>query len=224
MLILLDILLKLLYNQKVLIFLIMNFFEKNSIQDRQGWLHSFTSGLCQQEGGEMLPWMPYQLIDYLRQELKETDVIFEFGYGTSSVFFANRVQKIFSIESNASWYKNFTTTAKEQMRGNITTILMSDALDNEEYENTPLEILANKPEIKGFDWIIVDSLKRAKCAAKAIDAINRRGRILLDDAQRSNYQKIYDFMMTRGFCCQEFVGVSPGQLKSKKSWIFYKKQ
>ena len=198
----------------------MSFFERNSVTDPAGWVNSFRTGLCQDQQGDYIPWMPYSLIEYLKENLSQQDVIFEYGFGTSTVFFASHVKKVFSIESNQKWHQAMMEIIAELKIENLNTIAMFDALENPDYELAALEIAQNLPNFKGFDWVVIDSLKRAKCAKNAIAAIKPDGKILLDDSQRSNYQKIYDDMIAQGFKCQEFSGVAPGQIKQKKAWIF----
>jgi predicted O-methyltransferase YrrM len=47
-----------------------------------------------------------------------------------------------------------------------------------------------------FDFIIIDSLKRFQCAKNSISALKPGGTIILDDSERKNYQKIFDFLTT----------------------------
>lgn len=198
----------------------MSSFKETFLQNRLGWLTSFKTGLCQDNQGDHLPWMPYLLIEHLEENLKKDEVIFEYGLGTSSIFFANRAAKVICAESNAKWHEVMMELVGSSGVSNIETILMSDALVNNKYENLASDFVNNNSNFPGFDWIIVDSLKRAKCVKNSLGALKKGGKVLLDDSQRSSYKKIYNFMIEKGFKCQEFEGISPGQLKSKKSWIF----
>ena len=186
----------------------------------EGWVKSFNTGLCQDENGNHLPWMPYDLIEYLEKNLKKSDIVFEYGFGTSSIFFAKRVKKVVSIETDPRWHAMMLRLIDDLKIDNIEVILMVDGLENEKYEETANIFARNSAINYGFDWIIVDSLKRSKCVKNAINTLSHDGKILLDDSQRQNYKKIHEFMTENKFQCQEFEGISPGQIKSKKSWIF----
>lgn len=195
----------------------MALFRKTFLKYRLGWLKSFKTGLSQDENGNYLPWMPYNLIEYLKSELKKDDRVFEYGFGTSSVFFANKVEEVISIESNRKWRDVMLSSIIPHKIENLQVILMEDALENSQYEGL-------SKNYEKFDWIIVDSLKREKCMKNAINAIKKDGKIILDDSQRKNYQKIRDFMTQEGFDCLEFEDIAPGQIKPKKAWVFTKSQ
>ncbi len=201
----------------------MSTIKESFLDNYSSWVNSFKTGLCQDKEGNYLPWMPYSLIKYLEKELKASDLVFEYGFGTSSIFFAKRVKKVISVESNKKWHEVMTEMVSEQGVCNIETVLMPDALENTKYENLVRNFSETTLPDPGFDWIVIDSLKRAKCTTNATLALKKGGKILLDDAQRLNYKKIYDFMIEKGFSCQEFEDIAPGQLKLKKAWIFTKK-
>ncbi len=198
----------------------MSLVKKTFSKNRLGWTKTFKTGLCQDNEGEYLPWMPYSLIEYLDKNLKKDESIFEYGFGTSSFYFAKKVTKVISVESNPKWHEIMLELSKESKIDNIDTILMTDALTNEKYENLVAEFTDQDPDFHGFDWIIVDSLKRSKCIKNSIRALKDGGKIILDDSQRSSYQKIREFMIEEGFECLEFEDIAPGQLKSKKAWVF----
>ncbi len=212
--------------------LIKKQFQENKI----GWEKSFASGLCQDELGNYLPWMCYPMIDYLKENLKKDEIIFEFGLGTSTLFFAQKVKKVFVIETRKKWFEIMKMKIIENKISNIEAILMENGLKNQDYENLPEIILNNNYEnsvdeifkiedIKieeKFDLIVVDSLKREKCVKNSCALIKNSGKILLDDSQRKNYQKIYDFMQEKGFKNLEFQGISPAQIQMKKGVLFFK--
>jgi hypothetical protein len=181
---------------------------------KKGWIKSFASGICQDEFGDFLPWMNYDTIDYFNSTINKTHNIFEYGFGSSTLFFAKRAKKVTVIESNLIWHKNFLQHIGELPK-NIEIILMPDALENEKYE--AITTATNEK----FDLIVIDSLKRAKCAKNAIDAIKNDGRIFLDDSQRKGYEKIFTMMLSEGFKFKEFEGIAPGQITPKKGSVFF---
>ncbi len=190
-------------------------FEENKI----GWKKSFMTGFCQDENGDFLPWMCYPLIKYLQENLNKNDVVFEFGSGASTLFFAKRVKKVVAIESNEKWHEIMCAKIEKSGLKNIELVLMKDALENEKYDNYAKNLAANGVN---FDLIIIDSLKRSSCTLNSIDALKTHGKLILDDSERPHYGKIRDFMINQGFSCQEFEGIAPAQIKLKKGWVFAK--
>src|SRR3989338_2600301 len=76
-------------------------FQKN----KSGWIKSFIEGFSQDENGEALPWMTYPAIEFLQKNLTKNHEVFEFGCGASTLFFAKRVKKIVSFETEKRWFE-----------------------------------------------------------------------------------------------------------------------
>ncbi len=184
-------------------------------QNKLSWRNSFLYGFSQDENGEALPWMSYEAIKFLQKNLQKNDEIFEFGCGASTIFFAKRVKKVVALETNIIWFKIIQEKLKEAEINNVELLLMEDGLTNINYENFA------KNYGKKFDLIIVDSLKRFDCAKNSINALKPCGKVILDDSERKNYQKIFNFFAENNFTKQDFFGIAPGQLKIKNTSIFY---
>jgi predicted O-methyltransferase YrrM len=193
--------------------LIKEQFEKNKIS----WKNSFLEGFSQDENCQPLPWMTYEAIDFLNKNLQKNQQVFEFGCGASTLFFAKKVSKVVSLETNPKWLEIVNQKLLEANLYNAEITLMNDGLENDSYQN----FAKNYPE--KFDLIIVDSLKRFECAKNSITALKKDGLIILDDSERKNYQKIFDFFAQNNFEKQDFFGIAPGQLRVKNTTIFSKK-
>lgn len=186
-------------------------FEKNKI----GWKKSFLEGFSQDENGAALPWMTYPAIEFLKKNLTKNHQVFEFGCGASTLFFAERVKRVVGLETDERWAEIVKSTV-DGRQSTVKIHLMPDGLTNNSYEN----FLKNFGE--KFDFIIIDSIKRFECAKNAIEALKPDGRIILDDSERKNYKKIFDFFAEKNFTKQDFFGIAPGQLRIKNTTIFYK--
>ncbi len=187
-------------------------FQKN----KAGWTRSFLEGISQDESGNLLPWMTYPAIDFLNNFVKKHHEIFEFGCGASTVFFAKKAQKVYGIETNKNWL-NLINKKLQSLDLKAQIELMENGIDNKNYEIFPQKLE------KKFDIIIIDSIKRFSCAQHAINFIKDDGIIILDDSQRENYKKIFDFFAEKGFEKEDFFGIEPGKLKIKNTTIFLRK-
>jgi hypothetical protein len=78
--------------------------QKNSYLVQIGYLESQVNKLPIDVNGNPLPWMNYPFIDFLSKRLYPEMEIFEYGAGYSSLYFANRVGKVISVEYNKEWY------------------------------------------------------------------------------------------------------------------------
>lgn len=207
---------------------------KSTLQNnKKGWLKSFSSGLSQDHNGNFLPWISYPAISYLQRKLKKTDVIFEYGCGTSTLFYLNKVSYVISLETNKIWFDIIKNKIIEQGFVEINTnnrdlekfdnifnydngqiLLLEDGQNNNNYA-TVIKDLKQK-----FDWIIVDSLKRYDCVCGALDCLQRNGTLILDDSQRQSYKKIFEYLEKKGLLKQDFWGIAAGQIKVKNTTFF----
>ncbi len=137
------------------------------------WGHerSRHSRLSVDGNGEPLPWFTYPAIEYIQQLDLSDRVVFEWGSGNSSLFFADRVKQITSVESNKDWFE----TISKKKKDNQTLVYV------EEGDNYPDYISKTKAL---YDIIIIDGKQRANCAAEAIKHIKSDGLIILDNSDR----------------------------------------
>ncbi len=189
--------------------------KKQFEENKAGWKKSFFDGFSQDENSAPLPWMTYPFIDFIPSKLNRNTTIFEFGCGSSTLFFAKKVKKIIALESNPRWFDIMSRKLFEFEIKNVELILMPDALENSDYENFA------KNSSQKFDFIFIDSLKRFECAKNSISAINIDGAIVLDDSERKSYKKIFDFFAENNFQKQDFFGIAPGQIRIKNTTVFW---
>ena len=172
--------------------LIKSQFRKN----KAGWIRSSFDGLSQDENGNFLPWMTYEAIEFLQKNINQNCDIFEFGCGTSTLFFSSKAKSVTSLETRGNWLE---FVRSKLIKDNTELNLMEDGLTNKNYEKFAID------SKKKFDFIIIDSLKRFECAINSIDAIKPGGAIILDDSERKNYAKIFSFFENNNFIQQEFL-------------------
>jgi SAM-dependent methyltransferase len=166
--------------------------------------------IVKDETGQTVPWMTYAAIDFLKKNLTKNHEIFEFGCGSSTLFFSERVKKIIGVETKVKWFE----LLKSANLANVEITLMEDGLINPLYENFA------KNSGKKFDFIIVDSIKRFLSATNSIEALKPGGSIILDDSERDNYKKIFQFFAERNFIQKDFPGLAPMQIKEKNTTFF----
>jgi hypothetical protein len=66
------------------------------------WFSSFRPG--RSFIGEAKPWIPFEATNWLEHYLKPHMQVFEYGSGGSTIFFAERVAEVFSIEHDQKWH------------------------------------------------------------------------------------------------------------------------
>ena len=142
----------------------------------------------------------------------------------------NNISKILSNKSyssqSSSYNDNFKNYSSIQNKYFYKKFLNDDH-QIELYYNKNAMIDDNYPNfcnnfLEKFDVIIIDSKKRFPCSVNAINSLKPGGIIILDDSQRDNYRKIFNFFLENNFKKIDFIGIASGQLSLKNTTIFYK--
>ena len=63
-----------------------------------GWMKSIKESSLIDKNGRQIPWMNYCVIQFLKHKLKKDFILFEFGSGYSTRFYADRVSAVISVE------------------------------------------------------------------------------------------------------------------------------
>lgn len=105
--------------------------------------------------------------------------VFEYGAGASSIWLAQRVGSIVSVEHHAEWH--------ERLKGDIASFdnarLWHRTIDGGAYTSAIAD--ADGP----FDLIVIDGRQRADCLVQACAHLKPGGIILFDDSGRRRYRR-----------------------------------
>jgi len=175
-----------------------------------GWFNAFKAGEPIGKNLEPLPWITYSFIDFISGRLKRELSIFEFGSGNSTLFFAERVKTVTTVEHNAEWYNKL----KEKLPGNVELVL-SKSDSKEDYLNDL------KKSNNNYDIIFIDGIHRVECCFTAINHLTVGGVIILDDSEREEYNEGMKYLINNGFKRIDFWGIPPGMFIRKCTTIFY---
>ncbi|MFZ9470180.1 MAG: hypothetical protein ACO26G_03920 [Rickettsiales bacterium] len=196
---------------------------------KNSWINSSKIGFSVDENFNAIPWYSFEAIEFLKLHLKSEHKVFEFGSGSSTIFYNNNCSKVVAIESNKSWFEIICEKIQGKVNScnnhfiakNSEIFLLENAIDNVDYENFANDY-SKKNNIK-FDFIVIDSLKRHLCTLQSLDSLKSGGYLILDDSERSNYQKTIDFLENNNYEHIVFSGIAPAQLKIKNTSFFLKK-
>lgn len=119
------------------------------------------------------PWLTAAMIDFLEGWLKPTDTVVEFGSGRSTLWFAERVKHVLSVEHEPGWHAEVAGRLKDERVGNVTYVLAQDP---------DLYARAGDQPVERADLILVDGLNRDATALWALAKIRPGGVILVDNA------------------------------------------
>lgn len=176
-----------------------------------GWFKSFETKSPIGRNSEPIPWVTYSFIDFIADRIQKDHTVFEFGSGNSTFYYAQRAQKVVSVEHDKAWYEKISA-AKPLNSEMIFCELQKDG----DYSKMP-ESMGLK-----FDIIIVDGRDRVNCCYHSLAALSEKGVIVLDDSERENYAAAISFFKEQGFRELSFSGISPGLFYRKSTSVFYK--
>lgn len=144
--------------------------------------------------GNPIPWYTYPAIDYLKELDLSDKSIFEWGSGSSSLFYARRGKEILSIEHNKKWFN----------------IVNRDKVDNQkiillEEKNDYVEAILSQD--KKFDIIVIDGKHRYECSRNAVKCLSEVGLVILDNSDW--YPKTAEYLREHGLIQTNFSGFGP---------------
>ena len=175
-----------------------------------GWFNSFKSNNALDKENNPIPWFTYPIIDFISDRLSKDLEILEFGAGNSTLFFAQRVKTVVSIEHNEKWYKKISQLSPQNVK-----IILESNLHNYSKKASVLN--------KKFDVIIIDGEKRNSCIINSVALLSESGVIVLDDSEREEYRSGISYLRQNNFKSIDFWGIAPGILFKKCTTIFYKR-
>ena len=179
--------------------------------DSIGWFKAFDNQQAVDGNGSPIPWVTYSFIDFIKPRLTKDLTIFEYGSGNSTLFYAQHVKNVVSVEHDEAWYQKIV----KEKASNAEMIFCKLTPDGEYCKKAAS--LAEK-----FDIIIVDGRDRVNCCKYGIAALTEKGVIVLDDSERESYQQARIFLKNQGFRELSFSGISPGLFYEKATSVFYK--
>ena len=112
-------------------------------------------GLCLSNKGLPVPWITYPCFEFLSRLDFSNANIFEFGSGSSTLWWSKRAKSVNSIERDENWYENI----KAQCPSNVTIELCKN---EGKYAGTILTKNIN------FDVIVIDGAVRYPCVETAL--------------------------------------------------------
>lgn len=176
-----------------------------------------------------VPWLAFGAIDYLQHWLTKEMKVFEYGSGSSTLFFAERTQTVISIEHNEEWYLNGEAHKQKHNIQNIEYRLFLPKPQAEkkeschdpnsytscmgEYNNFSFrEYVLSVEEFpdESFDLIVIDGRARPSCILHSMKKVKVNGILLLDNADRNYYLQPFPELFNKNkWSAQTFIGHLP---------------
>ena len=151
-----------------------------------GWLKSLEAKLPVDAHSRPIPWHTYAMIDFLSRRVAPHMDVFEFGCGNSTLWWAERVASVMSVEHDPHWAEQLAARIPENV-----TLHHVPLEEDGDYCRT-----ASRARHK-FHVIVIDGRDRVNCARHCLHALRDDGVVIWDDSQRSRYRSGYRFLGRR---------------------------
>jgi len=162
--------------------------------------------------GEISPWFTTSFLHFMQGQNLKINNVFEYGSGSSTIYWSNLAQKVVSVEHDPKFY--FFIKSKTELFKNIELKLRPNDLDlykNCISENNTL-----------YDLIVVDGVNRENIIRITPDFLTENGVIILDNSHRLSYKEGIDFLLNLGFKKISFWGLPVLSPHMSETTIFYR--
>ena len=159
-------------------------------------------------------WLTFGAIEFIEKIVKPNMTVFEYGSGGSTLFWSQKVEKVFSVEHNKEWYDKMCSEFEKQKISNVhyrwveaendPQYHLKDPLDPQSYLSTDLEFAGKKFEsyakkinevaVKSFDIVVVDGRARPSCILQALGRVKPNGYLIIDNTDRTYYLAPFTFL------------------------------
>jgi hypothetical protein len=162
--------------------------------------------------GKPLPWYTYPAIDFLSGVDFSGQSVLEFGAGQSTLWWAERAARVFSVEQDGPWFEAVLKAIKSKLNVEV------HLTESSEFAATPLGRI--------FDVIVIDGGDRFLCAQAALKMLQAGGVIVLDNSEgfwgAAGSYPIIDLFEREGFMRVDFYGFAPGVSKRHCTSLFFR--
>ncbi len=138
-------------------------------------------------------------------------MVFEYGCGNSTLWWANHVKQVISCEHDREWYEKM----KLRIQPNV-DLHHIDLQYGGEYSKKISEYVGR------FDIVIMDGRDRVNCSKNCVNSLKKSGVIIWDNSDRDCYKEGYDYLFQKGYKRIDFEGMGPVNVYSWSTSIFYK--
>jgi hypothetical protein len=176
---------------------------------RYGYLKTTLTRQCQDAVGNWLPWYTYPAIEYLKQLDFSEKNVFEYGAGSSTLFWAAHAKAVYSVENDWQWVR----WLRQRLPKNCT-------LDSPSWCAYAGSIYHD--DAPHWDVVVVDGEQREACAAEARVSVKPDGLIVLDNSDW--FPNAARMLRDSGFTEIDFTGFGPINFYPWTTSIFFRRE
>ncbi|RIW12269.1 class I SAM-dependent methyltransferase [Algoriphagus lacus] len=178
------------------------------------------------------PWIAHFAFQRLKSLIRPNMSVLEFGSGGSTLYLADKVESIYSIEHDPFWFKEIhkelekypsvthVLVSPEKKEGveqyKSVNGLFSTGLDFEKYAHAADHLPDNS-----IDLLIIDGRVRPQCLKQTKSKLKPGGILLFDNADRESYQETIKSELN-GWKMEMYNGVTVYDAFFNETRIYYK--
>ena len=184
---------------------------ENSFLYKTGWMQSLGGKKPLDGEGNIIPWMNYPVVNLLKNKLTRDLVLFEYGSGYSTLFYAERVKEVVSVEYDEEWFNLMSVLLPSNAR------VVFKAVD---VAGDYCRVVSSTKML--YDLVIVDGRDRVNCVKESMSCLSEKGVVLLDDTHRERYKDAFNYALSEGYNfldLEGFKATGPGLFRTT---IFYR--
>jgi predicted O-methyltransferase YrrM len=144
------------------------------------YVYHRTRQLLYERGHPGDPWLTPQSIRLLGPLLRPGDRGVEFGSGRSTIWFAERVAHLTSVEHDAAWHATVSATLRQRGLTNVDYVLAPWAPDLPGEQSDYVGTLSRFAEAS-LDFALIDGAYRDHAARLALPRIKPGGLLIIDN-------------------------------------------
>lgn len=122
----------------------------------------------------LMPWYVFGALDALELIDLSDKIVFEYGLGISTLFYAHKAKKIDGVETNLEWFRNVQETLLHHS-------LLSKTFLKYVPEPTITNYVLKADEVKNYDLIVIDGAERDATALSALRYAKSGTIIIIDN-------------------------------------------
>ena len=154
------------------------------------------------------PWITFEAVKFLRKRMRFSMSVFEYGCGSSTIFYAEHCASVESVEHEQDWATKVAKTLEMRRLKNWKIHHVAaekkgsskDFLDPDSYYSKAQKVwfrIYSQAIIltrETFDLISVDGRSRAACMKHSIQFVKPGGFLVLDNSERPRYGRGADLV------------------------------
>jgi hypothetical protein len=185
------------------------------------------------------PWIVFKAKAFLDGILKSDMTVWEYGSGSSTLYFARRVKQVYSVENDEKWFAHLSARIEAAHVNNVHYTLAEAEMPNDKSLNSiyiSKSTIGKRCDFKKYvtgidaipdgilDIVLVDGRARGACIAHAIPKIKPGGYLIVDNSDRGGYfEKNGILFNEEKWESTHFVGPVPYSFEFSKTSFFRKK-